>query len=197
MTKQERPYRDPHSIFSDELDAIPGKLKKFLQSHPNGPEYNKTWEYFASAYSRIFDKLATEALANWPSSEVAHEVLFYLCRHSLELSLKNAILGCSEPELPDLNGHSLLQLWSRLQALVRDHGFTSDEDWTNHCGRLIQHIHDVDPDGERFRYPTDKDHKRFLFTKMDLEGLAVAHWHIGMVAEANVEMVDARRAGKI
>jgi hypothetical protein len=192
-----RPFTNPHTLFDQEIHNIPENMRRFLVRDGAHSTYAKTWEYFANAYGRAFDELAELILRDWPNRNHMDEAVFFLCRHSIELSIKNSILGCSEPDVPEIAGHNLLNLWNQLQAIMAKHGFEEPDEWTAHCTKLIEHINEFDPDGEHFRYPTDRKHNPFEFTRVELEGLAVAHWHIGMLCEANVEMLDAQKAGKL
>jgi hypothetical protein len=92
---------------------------------------------------------------------------------------------------PSIAGHSLAQLWNELLRQFAAAGFGIDDEWTVYCGKLVQHLHEVDPDGERFRYPTSRKAVPFEYTRVGLEGLAVAHWHIGMLCDGATEMLDA------
>jgi hypothetical protein len=187
---------DPHSIFDRELHNIPDNMRRFLVRGTPTAGYEKTWGYFANAYGRAFDELVETSLRDWPNRRSMDEAIFYLCRHSIELSIKSAILECAEPALPNISGHNLLDLWARLQNILANFGIDGADDWTKHCMKLVRHIGEADPDGERFRYPSNRKHVPFEFTRVELQGLAVAHWHICMLCEASVEMLDAKKDGK-
>jgi hypothetical protein len=182
---------DPHSIFSAELERIPKKMRRFLKWERPPSGFNKTWENFAGAYGMAFDNLTEHALSNWSGGQLALP-LFFLCRHSMELSIKQAIVVYAESagESPLIEGHSLAQLWNELLRQIKAAGFEIDDEWTVYCGKLVQHLHEVDPDGERFRYPTSRKGVPFDYTKVDLEGLAVAHWHIGMLCDGAIGVLD-------
>ena len=183
---------DPHAIFSAELERIPTKMKTFLRRERAPSSFEKTWENFEGAYGRAFDKLAEDALGNWSDGQLALPLAF-LCRHSIELSIKGAIVAYAESagEAPLIEGHSLAQLWGELLRQIQAAGFIIDDEWTVYCGKLVQHLHDVDPDGERFRYPTSRKGIAFDYTEVDLRGLAVAHWHVGMLCDGAIGMLDA------
>jgi hypothetical protein len=115
-----------------------------------------------------------------------------LCRHSMELSIKQTIVVYAESagEAPLIEGHSLAQLWNELLRQIKAAGFEIDDEWTVYYGNLVQHLHDVDPDGERFRYPTSRKGVAFNYTEVDLRGLAVAHWHVGVLCDGAIGMLD-------
>jgi len=84
-----------------------------------------------------------------------------LCRHSLELTLKlviqivdNGLIGDI-----DLNRHSLIYLWDRMHAILRAIGVPIDERWFADGEALIRRIHNADPWGEAFRYPSSRGGK--------------------------------------
>jgi hypothetical protein len=183
--------KDLHTIFHEELDNLPSDVKRFINKRGSQGEYAKTLEYYTGAYGLAFDKLAAQELEGWAGRSQLAEPLFFLCRHSIELSIKAAIREYSEPQRRIAEGHSLIQLWRELITLIdnADLGDGSD-DWTVYCEKLIKHIHDADPDGERFRYPSDKGGQVFELTRFELEGLAVAHWHIGMYCDGSIGMLQ-------
>lgn len=187
-----RPRVNPHQTFTEEMQIVPAEMRKFLVRDRRPSSYDKTWENFSGAYGEAFDLLSGKLLAEWHGSRLALP-LFFLCRHSIELSIKRAIIEYAgyAGETPDLQGHSLARLWNELMRQVEAAGFRNDDLWTAHCGKLVRHLHDVDPDGERFRYPTNRSGAEFECTKVDVERLAVAHWHIGVLCDALGEMLQA------
>lgn len=184
--------QDLHSIFSVELQRIPPKLRPFLGRERQGSSYAKTWENFAGAYDDAFELLVEAATAK-DRPERLKLPLFFLCRHALELSIKNAIIIYSESAgvVPDIKGHSLIRLWNCLMEHIRRAGFETDDEWSAHCDKLVQHIHETDPDGERFRYPSSTSGAEFDQMSVDITRLAVAQWHIGMLCDGAIGMLDA------
>ncbi|MBB5693737.1 hypothetical protein [Muricoccus pecuniae] len=57
--------------------------------------------------------MAGRLLQFWASGRAVLP-LFFLCSHSIELSIKSAIRECAEVlgETPDIAGHSLARLWN-------------------------------------------------------------------------------------
>jgi hypothetical protein len=174
-----------------EISNPPGRLKKFLfrERQPSGME--QTRSFYAYGYARGFERLADEALENWPGSGGMQMPLFFLARHSIELHLKDAIeaYGRYSPLEPELAGHNLACLWNHLQKQIETAGFPTDDDWTRYCNKLIHHIHEIDPDGERFRYPSNVKGVEFEFTRVELEGLKKAHWHVTGYCDAAASMI--------
>jgi hypothetical protein len=68
-----------------------------------------------------------------------------------------------------------------------------EEEWGQHCGRLLGHIHEIDPTGEAFRYPHKLDGRKFAYTRVELDGLAKAHRHITMYCGASLDMLEHGR----
>jgi hypothetical protein len=184
--------KDPHSIFTAELERVPQRVRKFLGRDRAASQYDRTWENFAGAYADAFEALANAGAVK-DSPKRLTPPLFYLCRHAIELEIKNAIIvySASAGQPASIKGHGLAQLWTELLNQIRIAGFSTDDEWTNYCGKLVNHIHEIDPDGERFRYPSNSSGLEFDTMSIDLQGLAVAQWHIGMLCEGAIGMLDA------
>jgi hypothetical protein len=164
-----------------ELTRIPAKMKKFLHRGERPPsEHFHTWDFFAYGYEHAFNELAEATLNRWPHGDYMRMPLFYLCRHSIELHLKTGIKEYAETmgEPYSLDGHSLTGLWNQFKNLTKKSGFVTDDDWTPYCEKLINHINESDPDGERFRYPRSKAGDVFTYTRIELEELVKAHYQI-------------------
>lgn len=92
-----------------------------------------------------------------------------------------------------LEGHGLLDLWMQFLGVVEAAGFAIDDDWTGHCGKVVKHLHDFDPTGERFRYPANLAGVPFKYTRVEAEGLAKAQAHVFGYCDATLDMVRASR----
>ena len=182
---------DAHSIFSAELERIPLRVRPFLGRERQPNSYAKTWENFAGAYHDAFEIMVEAAMTNDARGRLTLPLL-YLCRHTLELDIKNAIIIYSQSAgvPPDIQGHSLLRLWNELMRQIELAGFGTSDEWTVHCSKLVDHIHRIDPDGERFRYPSSISGTEFDQTSVDIMSLAVAQWHIGMLCDGMIGMLD-------
>ncbi len=181
-------------VFTDlleltEIERVPVKVRKFLH-RDEPPSYAKTWEFFSYGYGWAFDELAKKALETWPSRDYLAMPLFFLARHSIELHLKDTILEYARTDdtPPDLGTHGLIQLWNQLRKYMERYGIPADDEWGVYCGKLLNHVHEVDPDGERFRYPAARDGASFELTRIELEGLVRAHWHITMYCDGCANM---------
>jgi hypothetical protein len=131
-----------------------------------------------------------EAINIWPRSEYLRLPLFFLARHAAELHLKQVIQEYSPVTggPSDVTGHSLVALWNKAARLAQ---IPPDDHWSAHVGRLIQHLHDFDPDGQRFRYPDDIVGKPFDGTRVELERLAHAHGNVTLWCEGACDMLLA------
>jgi hypothetical protein len=165
-------------------------VAKYIHHGGDINNYATTWEYVAFAYSLAFDELARKAF------EPGHRVsnlsipLFFLARHSIELELKSAILEYAGTDnlAPKVDGHDLLLLWNQLSAYMERWGNPPTDDWGAIVAKQIADIQDVDPRGDRFRYPTDIKGKRFELTHVELEGLIRAHNSITTYLDACASM---------
>jgi hypothetical protein len=182
-------------VFADlldlkELEKFPSRIKKFIHRDGREPNYEKTWEYFCGVYHEAFDVLARKALEDWPKRSGLSTPLFYLARHSIELSLKDTILEyASTDAVPaKIDGHGLMQLWNQLLGYLERWGVPGTDEWGVYCTKLLNHIHEADPDGERFRYPTAKDGKPFELTRVELDGLIRAQWHLTIYCDGCANM---------
>lgn len=149
--------------------------------------------YFAHGYASAFERLIMVAVSVWPRADYLRLPVFFLARHSAELHLKEVIQDyCAASGRPyDVAGlHSLSALWNRASNLAQ---IPPEDEWSAHVGRLIQHMHDFDSDGQRFRYPEDIAGMPFENTRVELERLANAHAQITLWCEGACEMLQASR----
>jgi hypothetical protein len=173
-----------------EIEQFPSAAAKFVHRDPSGSAYEKTWERFSYGYSAAFEILARKCIEKDADLGLLSTSLFYLARHSVELALKAAILEYAETDKtePKLGTHSLESLWVQLGEFMDRWGLGTKDDWGEYCGKLIAHMHDSDPDGERFRYPSNRQGKTFELTRLDVEQLIRAEWHLTMYLDACCEM---------
>jgi N-acetyl-beta-hexosaminidase len=161
-------------------DDVPEKFRKFLHHDKSPATWAQTTAYYAHAYSYAFERLIMIAIDMWPQAEYLRMPAFFLARHSAELHLKEVIKQFSAANGQDYDAadiHSLVTLWNKANAQLRLAGWpTQDEDtFSKYCGQLIQHMHDNDPSGQRFRYPEDNAGKLFDTTLVEFQELAKAH----------------------
>ena len=179
-------------FIDSDFDAIPPKARKFLHRESSAASWMQTTGYFAHGYAYAFERMVMIAIDQWPNAEYLQMPTFYLARHAAELHLKGVI--CEYALATNRNAdtsseHRLLWLWTEAEAQIQAAGWTTDDRWSEHCRRLVQHLHEVDPRGERFRYPHNNAGKAFAYTRVELEGLAMAHAHITTWCGAAIDML--------
>ncbi len=174
-----------------ETENYPSRLKKFiLPRQISSSEQN--WSYFAYAFSKAFEELTMRAMDVAPRMDYLRLPLFVLGRHSIVLALKEAIKECARctSDQPEAQGHSLQRLWNELLNELTRAGYFPDDPWTTYCGKLITHLHEVDPKGESFRYPCGRDGSTFVCMEIDIEQLARAQQNIVLYCDAVISMVS-------
>jgi len=157
-------------------------------------ESTQSWAFYALGYDRAFESLVEKAMERWPGGDYLRMPLFYLCRHSLELRLKYTIRDVSRyTDIgPIVDGHRLMSLWNHLLEHTDKVGMPATDDYTKLCDHFICVLDQVDPDGERFRYPSSKRQKIFPYTRVELDGLVNAHFHLGIYCDGLKEMLEER-----
>jgi hypothetical protein len=179
-------------IVTDSLEKVSGPFRAYL-THSSHEYWQSTrWSYFAYGYSEAFGVLANEVIRAFPNRDYLMMPLLLLARHSVELSLKSAIRFYSQKlyEACSSDGHSLIQLWGELQRLLVVAGYPIDDDWTVACGKHVDHLHQFDPSGDRFRYPESLKGEPYRHTLADIEGLVTAHANLTLYCEAAESMLD-------
>jgi hypothetical protein len=129
------------------------------------------------------------ALNDWPKKDYIAQPMCYLTRHSIELWLKHAIKEYQEFLGDNSTGtdhHGVMKLWNALTTL-RSAAGAEDGDYAKYIGKLLNHLNEIDPEGEQFRYPHKKAGEVFTLAKVELEGLLKAYLHATRYAEAAVE----------
>jgi hypothetical protein len=147
---------DPFEDFYDEIDNFGSEYSKFIHPREFGERWEGTWSYFAFTYEKAFERLARTAYEDGARGMQLIEPLFFLARHSIELALKATIAEFAKIDdaAPQLVGHRLLDLWDQLYAVMDRYGSPPNDNWGIMCRGLVAHIHEVDPEGDRYRYPS-------------------------------------------
>ncbi len=76
--------------------------------------------------------------------------------------------------------------------MIEAAGLETNDEWISYCTKLVNHMHEVDPDGERFRFPSNTSGVPFQFPRVELDGLAEAHERIVMVCDCAMTALDDR-----
>ena len=85
--------------------------------------------------------------------------LLFLCRHVMELSLKNALeLTNVKVEKPT---HNIASLWKKFVESNRPHITKEDRPIIDRIAVLVKVLSKLDPDGEHFRYSTSNKNELF------------------------------------
>jgi hypothetical protein len=165
-------------------------VAKYIHHGGDINNYATTWEYVAYTYSRAFDELARKAFEAGHRGSNLSTPLFFLARHSIELALKSAILEYAETDdvAPEIDGHDLVSLWKQLSDFMERWRTPATDDWGIIVAKKIADIQEVDPKGDRFRYPTDIKGKPFELTHVELEGLIRAHSSVTTYLDACAQM---------
>lgn len=105
---------------------------------------------YAAAYRSAAEQLFDGYVARGVTDNFMVFPLAFLWRHYLELTLK--ALWEVMPSAPDFpNEHSLLKLWEPIEKYVVARWPASGEN--GFVASAIKKVHEVDPDGDGFRYP--------------------------------------------
>jgi hypothetical protein len=184
---------DPFEDFYDEIEDLDSAVSKFIHPREFGERWDGTWAYFAFSYERAFEQLARKAYEDGTRGMHLIEPLFFLARHSIELALKATIAEFAQIDetAPNLLGHKLLDLWEQLYAVMDRYGSPPNDDWGLKCRGLVAHIHEVDPEGDRCRYPSNRKGIEFAGTSIDVAGLIRAHGHVTTYLDACRSMYSA------
>jgi len=91
-----------------------------------------------------------------------------------------------------LEKHNLLTLYDKLLKLLADI-YGDDGHWSKHCRNIIVHLHNADPDGEKFRFPESLSREVFPEVDIDIAGLIRAHHHVTFLCDCVVTMLREER----
>jgi len=168
-------------IIDAEILEVPQKFRGFIRLDADSQGWSRTLNYYGLSYAAAFEELAETFLQNRGRREYLKIPLFYLCRHSVELSIRSAMKDLHEAgfSCEEMSGHNLLALWEKFQSALKNTNLIeNDDEWSEYCGRLIKHIHDFDPRGENFRYPVRKNGIPFSSADIEISHLIKAHFKI-------------------
>ena len=182
-------------ILKEEDLQFPWRLKPLLKCRDNQDYGSQSWSYYAYSYDRAFEIMARHTLEYPINNQSLTIPLFYLARHSMELALEEALREIAHIGVDDArtDGHDLLKLYDDLQKILKDNGVNDDGRWSNHCRRILTHIHSADPKGEHFRYPAALNGNVFPEVTVNIEGLIRAHYHMTLLADCVVTMLQENR----
>jgi len=130
---------------------IPGQIDDWAGIAPDSD-----WEGFVNGYANAANALHKTI----PNDSI--EPYLFLCRHTLELTLKGVIMLGQESlgliqDLPD--HHDLRRLWTAAYPILMIKGKLSTEQ-INLIHSVVDEYHSMDPCSFSFRYPVSKKNKR-------------------------------------
>lgn len=133
-----------------------------------------------------------EEAAKRPHHPMLMHPLLLLCRHSIELSLKEGLrqLSAFDARSGTKTTHSLEGLWARLRSALREAGLEADDDYTALCTEAVTLLHNHDVRGDRFRYPESTTGMAFASTLTDLESLFKAQHRVVIYCGSIGDMLD-------
>ncbi|MER9576962.1 hypothetical protein NKJ09_22055 [Mesorhizobium sp. M0189] len=179
-------YDDIVDFLSDEL---PYSAKTFLARRRNPSDSTETWNYFSYSYENGFVALVEAIYGKVEGHEHLLPPLYMLGRQSMELSLKAAIAEFPPyTKIPPLlDGHNLPKLFEHLCQQIRAMDYFNDSEWTWKVRELVEHIHQFDPKGDRFRYPQGLDGMKYRHVDITFTELVKAHGLITVFADASAD----------
>lgn len=141
------------------------------------PVHSRDWEQYAHGYDTaikwIFEHWQVAALKSDP---VVLPLLF-LCRHYLEIRLKQLIQASHKLlSMPDdwPQSHNLALLWSKLRPLLERVWPDGPIETLQFTEKIILAFHRYDPTSMTFRYPIDRKGARHL---AEVESLSLPNLH--------------------
>ena len=88
--------------------------------------------------------------------------------------------------LDQMPGHNLLKLFEILTQHSAEKGICTKDDLTLNVRGMIEYAQEIDPNADRFRYPSNKNGVPFMGLDVDLDKLFKAHWIIVTYCEGTV-----------
>ena len=153
---------------------------RFVESVSGDSEGDRSWGFYAYGYEQAFDAMWDAAYAR--PNKVLQPALLFICRQSIELSLKAGISALSGKPPP--LGHKLKQLWSAFTDALEKLGQPTSDTYSASARILISILDQHDPLGDRFRYPDSTKSGVYLSTVIDLEELYRAHHRVTTYCDA-------------
>jgi hypothetical protein len=182
-------------VLADEMNVFPPALRSFIPTwRQDRGRINRTLDGFAYSYGHAFHALAEAVLPEWPKRNILVLPAVYSARQSMELWLKAAIVDYESilgEHYDETQNHSLTKLWIRLSELVGRIQGGANETHAAYCLNFIGQFDEIDPDGERCRFPYPNWPPSFELSKTQFENLIKVHWQVHTYADASMELIQA------
>ncbi|MER9891912.1 hypothetical protein NKJ40_07370 [Mesorhizobium sp. M0119] len=184
-----------YDIVDAQVEMLPNSAQRFLSRRHNRDPDRETWNYYNYAYAHGVVALADAVADKVQDKELYLLPLYMLARHSMELSLKAALVEFPEHTgiAVDLDGHKLLSLFKQLCDQVVAIGIPIEHEWTWRTEEILQHIHVHDANGDRFRYPERRDRQKFADMAITFEDLVRCHGVVTVFADASTDELFAEK----
>lgn len=171
-------------------------LRAFLRNVPHLENLvSWSWDLLSYSFQRGFETLWDHAWADH-SGLLLHPLLL-LWRQSVELALKAAIMELAG-QIVGNPRHDLEALFAQLLGARAALGYCDDDDLADSVRAMVSLAQSIDPDADRFRYPTTMGGKLFEGVDADLEELFKTHWIIVTYCEgAALEVEESRNAREL
>jgi len=144
------------------------------------PKTREAWYLYADGYKKAADRLFESWRKNSFKPDYLIFPLVFLCRHYVELRLKELLQASSRllqlPENWQCN-HRVDNLWKTLRPLIRRICPDEPENDLDHVQVLILEFAQQDPISMEFRYPQNREGEAHL---RDLECLDVESFYCGI-----------------
>ena len=155
-------------------------MKAFAPTNGKGAYFHMpSVRSFHPTHSRSFKEAAEIVLdkCQQDGDRAANDIfvfpVLYLYRHGVELNLKAIIkvgIGLEffkkEDVEDDLKWHNLAKLWNHAKKLLLQRWSTADPAPLYATESVINDLHQSDPNGQTFRYESDKDGKPHKYEKL-------------------------------
>ncbi|MFC1600815.1 hypothetical protein ACFL34_00505 [Candidatus Sumerlaeota bacterium] len=133
----------------DSVTFVPGEIDDWAGITPDSD-----WEGFVKGYANAANALHRSVRVD------SIEPYLFLCRHTLELTLKGVILLGQESlglaqDLPD--HHDLCRLWTAAYPILRDKLSNEESDFIR---SVVDEYHSMDPGSFSFRYPVSRKNRK-------------------------------------
>lgn len=157
-------------------------LRGFLRERP-GDLLSGNWDLVSYSFQKGFEALWDLARAD--ASGLLQMPLLALWRQSIELAIKSTILDLAG-QIEGRPGHNLQALFQQLLDIRAAEGLIDDDQLAENVKAMIALAQSLDPDADRFRYPTGRGGKAYPGIAADLDALFQAHWIITTWCEGAV-----------